>query len=429
MSVKSIVIKAVAGVLILAALIGVAVWLSSTAVEEGKDPAAPQKLLEASKSNESEVIRIDITGQNSFSLYLDENASWVLEGMEGIDVNTAYANALRKSITSVSSPMLVEENVEDISKYGLDNPICKVKITFVDGEKELHVGNVSGEYHYFKAADSSDVYIVLKNDLYMVFMDKMRYLDTHVVSIDTAQIAAVEYGNVKLEKVGDYWFEKSPYNRLADDAAVKSRIITALSNINADSIVKKSTVTIGNLNSVTVKTLSGEVVEFAMCPAEDGYSYVVKDSSEYVYVVKSSALRFIDVTGFELISKYVAPINIRDVEKLELIAPGKKHVIDIEAPASEAPVFYFDGEEAVESTVREFYAKVVGLTFKGEGSATAAAEYAFIFTLTDGTKTDIRFISVSQTDYAISIDGKTRFTIAKKTVTDVFDSIRLIETI
>ncbi len=431
MSVKSIVVKAVVGVVIVALLTGAMILLNNSDPEnQGQNNGAvAETLVEVYRGDTQNAVRIDIYTQTPFSLYKNAESEWTMEGMEGIKVRAAYADALCKSMTNISSPMLIKENAEDLSQYGLDKPYAQLKITYSDSEQAMNIGNVSGEYYYFALNGENDVYIVSAKDLSMVFMDSIRYLDTYITNVDANTIVAVEYGNVAVKKIGEYWFETSPYARLADDAAVKTRLLSDISSIDADGIVKKSENLTQATNSVAIKLSDGEVIEFFVYPGEAGYNYVVKDDSGYAYTVKTGVLEFLNITGFELITKYVAPIPLNEVKKLEMVSPSGKRVITIDAPESEAPVFYLDGEEAKEDSVRDFYADLVSLTFKGEGIASGAAEYAIIFTHTDNTKTDIRFSPITETDYAVSIDGKTQFTIAKKSVTDVFAAIRNIETI
>ncbi len=431
MSVKSIVIKAVLGILVVALLIGVVVLLNNddTSPQDKNAQNLPENLVEVYRGDTQNAMRIDVYSQTPFSLYKNDNAEWTMEGMEGISVKKAYADALCKSMTNISSPMLVKENADDLSQYGLDKPYAQLKITYPDSEQMLNIGNVSGDYYYFALSGKNDVYIVSSKDLAMAFTAPIRYLETYIINVDTNTIKGVKYGNVAVEKTGEYWIEALPYVRVCDDANVKTRLLTAVSSINADKIVKKSEITTEKTNTVTVKLTDGEEIEFSVYPKDAEESYVIKDESEYAYVVKNGALEFLDITGFELITKYVALIPITEVKKLEMVSPNGKRVIEVDAPKSEAPVFYLDGEEAKEESVRDFYADLVSLTFKGEGTASGAAEYAIIFTHTDNTKTDIRFVPVTETDYAVSIDGKTQFTIAKKSVTDVFAGIRNIETL
>lgn len=428
MSIKSIVAKTFFGVAMIAVLVCVALYMvkndNADDVNVGTDENGVAVYKKESLALDA---KIEIDCDTPFVLTKTDGV-WEMATMEGIEVKAAYADALLKSLSEITSPMIACENCTDAAKYGLDEPIATIKLTLDDETVEMVVGSESGEYYYFALQNDDNVYIVSKENLSMVFKDKMKYLDTYVVNTDTNKILSVQYGDVQIEKQGDYWFETKPYNRLADDETVKTKILTAVSSINAENIVKKSEV--GKKNGETVKIVTeDETIKFSVVKKDAQYSYVAKNDSKYAYVVKNSTVDFLNVTGFEIVTKYIAPIYISEVEKIELIMPMGKHVIDIEAPDSEAAVFYLDGEEAQDASVRDFYASLVSLTFKGEGSSTEKAEYEVIFTHTDGEKTDVKFLPYSQTDYAVSINGKTQFTVTRKSVSDVFGKLRSVKTV
>lgn len=415
MSVKSIVIKTVLGIVILSLLAMVVLFLSK-----------PEKPLEEESipvyyHDENLVESIEVTGPDGFKLYKDEN-TWVMDGMEGVGVTDAYASALVKSMTGISSPMIVEAEAEDLSVYGLENPEVTVRLRYADGEAKINIGSTSGEYYYLCVEGKKTVYIVSAQDLYMVFMERADYLETTVVDVDASLITKVSYPGVKIEKGEDNaWREISPYERLADEAAVKNKVLSRISSIEGDDVIKRDEAEGRDAGGVRITLSDGDEIALRVLRGEE--NYVIPENSEYAYLVDDDKLTFLDVTGYDLLNKYIAPVSIEKVTKIALTSSKGTSVITIDAPSSEAPIFYLDGKEADEVSVRAFYEDLVGLTVNGEGTASGAAEYAIIMTLENGEKTDIRFISLSESDFAVSINGKTQFTANKKSVTDVFEKI------
>ncbi len=427
MSIKSIIAKTIFGAVLISLLAAAVFYLGKNDADDKKNDGSDENKIEVYRKESSEddaVIEIDY---DEGYVLTKTDGVWEMTGMEGIEVKSAYADALLKSLSEISSPMIACENCTDFSKYGLDNPTATVKMTVGDEKIEMIVGDESGEYYYFALGNNNNVYIVAKEKLTMIFKDKMKYLDTYVVNVDMNDILSVEYADVKIEKQGDYWFETKPYERLADDETVKTKILNAISSINAERIVEKSSIVQKSCERAEIVT-ENEKIEFSVCKKDAHYSYVIKGDSKYAYEVKNTAVDFLNVTGFETITKYVAPIYISEVEKIELTMPLGKHVIEIEARESEAAVFYLDGCEAEEKSMRDFYASLVSLTFKGEGKSTEKAEYAVVFTHTSGEKTELKFLPYSQTDYAVSINGKTEFTVTRKSVSDVFAKLRSVKT-
>lgn len=415
MSVRSIVIKAIAGCAAVAVLLGAIFILTRPEAEPEKETVVVYS------SDEEDIVRVDIEKEGGFSVEKTANGEWSMRGMAGIGVNNAFAAALVKSLANIEAAMLVEENAENAALYGLDSPTVKARLYYADGEEEILIGKPSGEYYYLSVKSENDVYIVAKNDLYMVFLDKIKYLDDTVLEIEVDTLDRITYNGIKLQKRDGDWYMTAPYSRLADANAVKGKILEQLRKITATQILEKDSV---DLKGGTVVNLYHEDSKRITFTVFEG-GYILKDGSDYVY--KAEGIDFIKLTGFEIMSKYIAPISITEVSEIKLVAPGKTTLLTIEAPSSEAPVFYKDGKEADEESFRSFYRILMGLTLKAEGSGTGAAEYAIIFTKENGDVYDMRFVEADENEYAISINGKTEFTIAKKAVTDIFGYLKDID--
>lgn len=416
MSVKSIVLKAVIGCLVLGALLWLLVMFS-----------APEQKAETEKYSvlsfdDTKIERIEIKSDDLFVLNC-AGGQWEMEGMEGIKVNSAYASALAKSMSNLSSPDEAMEGA-DLSVYGLDEPNTEIKLVLTDGEKTVKIGNDSGNYSYV-TVDGKNVYIVSKKDLHMAFLDKMSYLDTTAFSADIESIDYVSFSDIVLVKQNSDWQEEKPYNLLTDSSLVKSKIIEPVSSIQSVDIVKKETVDLINKTKVTIG-LGDTKEEFYISEGEE-QSYLYYDNSDYVYVLKNSSAEFLSVTGFELILKYVAPISLSEIAEIKFIAPDKTTLLTVEAPSTEAPVFYKNGKEVTEESFRSFYQILMGLTFNSEGKADGNAEYTIIFTKETNDVTMVEFIPFNESEYAIKINGKTDFVLLKKSVTDIFGYLKNLQ--
>lgn len=89
---------------------------------------------------------------------------WTSEEMKGLSPNETTINSFVKNMASFDTKSLVEENAEDLEKYGLKDPSAYVEVDFDDGSRaELCFGIVnpaSTTSVYFRMNDSSDVYLV-----------------------------------------------------------------------------------------------------------------------------------------------------------------------------------------------------------------------------------------------------------------------------
>lgn len=88
---------------------------------------------------------------------------WTSEEMMGLTPNDSTIKAFMNCLAGLSSKELVEENAQDLAKYGLESPEATAEVTFEDGEQvTLHFGiknPAATNYVYCRVGDSSDVYL------------------------------------------------------------------------------------------------------------------------------------------------------------------------------------------------------------------------------------------------------------------------------
>lgn len=417
MSVKSIVIKVVIGVLVIS-LLGGAIWFLSAPT-----PQEEKEIIKVLDENWENAVSVTVWSDNSFTM-TKNHEGWVMEGMEGVNVNSAYAQSLVKSLSELSAYMIVEEDAESYSPYGLSEPLLTITVDYGDYTRCINIGNNNGSFYYVNTEKSLCIYAVNSQDLYMAMMDKMSYLDMTAFEADESEVDYVSFNGITLKKTGDDWQEEAPYNLLTDNSAVKNLVVKPLSKIEAFEIVKKDDINLTNGTKVSVGEREA-VSEFYVCENEECYVYF--ENSRYAYKVTDSAVSFVHVTGFELISKYIAPISITEISRMEFISPDETVVLSIEAPSTQAPVFYKDFKEVNEESFRNFYQIFMGLTFKGEGEAYGESEYSVVITKESGEVMNIGFIPINGSEYGVKINSRVQFTIFKKSVTDVFDYLKNIE--
>lgn len=101
-----------------------------------------------------------------------DDTTWQVAEAEGFSQATSYTSALANCASTIKYNTLVEENAEDLAKYGLTEPNAQFTVTFTDGtERSVSIGNVSpqAEYYYVCETGKNTVYTVLSNNLYYFF--------------------------------------------------------------------------------------------------------------------------------------------------------------------------------------------------------------------------------------------------------------------
>ncbi|MBR5535958.1 MAG: DUF4340 domain-containing protein, partial [Clostridia bacterium] len=324
-----------------------------------------------------------------------------------------------KSLCNIKSPMEVESFGVKMSDYGLDKPLITAKLDFGTKTKTIKIGNSTGEYHYLKI--DGDIYLVTKEDLYMVMLEKMKYLNDSVLSLNPETVTEISYKSMKVVKNDNGWTLIEPFSFNADNDKVKE-VLEKICEISAADIVKKEEVKDGE--RVWVSLVLGDDKVIGFCVAGD---CILFEHAEYAFKVNMDELEFLNLTAFDLSQKYIAPIAINEITSLKFVS--NEGVVDftIEAPDSEASVFYKNGTEVSDVLFRDFYQKLMGLTFTKEGAIEGVVEYSITFTKTDGTVFAVQFLPYSETEYAIDINGLKRFLINKKSVTDIYEAAKSLQ--
>lgn len=116
-------------------------------------------LFDVLDSNSINYIKYVKSGEVIFDM--EKESSWIMkEPYEELKINTANVVSLVDSITRATSIEFIEENPEDLSKYGLDKPSYELYIS--NGEKTATIlfGNIAegnAEYIYAYDVDKKEV--------------------------------------------------------------------------------------------------------------------------------------------------------------------------------------------------------------------------------------------------------------------------------
>ena len=163
-----------------ACLVGVMAFLNSTS---GKSDADSSSSSTAAVSSQDESVVIltkssdDITsvkvsnehGEYSVNKSESGKSTWSIPELGTLNANANAEASMISNLDGFKAKKLVEENVEDMSKYGLDKPTADLTVEYSDGTATtLHVGSVSPSnerYRYVSLDDEKTVYMVMGTTL------------------------------------------------------------------------------------------------------------------------------------------------------------------------------------------------------------------------------------------------------------------------
>lgn len=140
-----------------------------------------ENVLRLEVSNETGSFSFDRNSRQVSSTDDDGNVStsteyyWVSPELSGITHNDSTIGAFVRSMAGLSASGMVEENAEDLEKYGLKDPVSSVKITFDDGTSNdmcFGIRNPASKNNvYFCEKGSNDVMQVSYYSTGSVFYD------------------------------------------------------------------------------------------------------------------------------------------------------------------------------------------------------------------------------------------------------------------
>lgn len=181
----------------LAVLGGVTAVLLLTAPEkapEAEEDTAAEEVVDESliltEKTEADVVSVAVA--NSLGEYniiksadsTEEEAIWTIEGLEDANILTSSLSSLVTKVSAMTAQQLVEENAEDLAKYGLSAPETVVTVNYGDEEFTFAVGNelpASTSEVYFCEYGENTVYTYSKSALSSFSNDKFSFIDTSAV--------------------------------------------------------------------------------------------------------------------------------------------------------------------------------------------------------------------------------------------------------
>ncbi|MDR1600773.1 MAG: DUF4340 domain-containing protein [Oscillospiraceae bacterium] len=463
-------IWAVAALALAGGVYAASIFLKPAPVETDQTPTvttAPSYLLVDKTKADFVSATVEVPGQQTYTMAYDGEA-YAIEGMPRFSLDQTKANSLSTSCTYLYVSD-IEDNPEDLSIYGLDQPKAKVTARYNDGSSRVFLLGEeapSGYRYYFKEESSPKVYTVYSStgERYTATLASMHTLPTWTIAYQDIQY-------VKLERRGDYTVEIRPAPedtigisllelvqpfRYEADSERMTELFTntaalTLAGFEADPLPETLSLygldepryTLDAANADNTPLIHLEVGN----PKNDAQTYVRVADDEAVYLMDSSLLAFLpNVTAPMLVDRFANIINIAKVDAIDINGMG----LDEQAAISRSPSFKDDGTprldgngnqmnddtftlngEPVDDTqFRKLYQIIIGTRVDGvipEGKAPdprTAALLTVRYQLSGdyGTQT-IEYLPYDADYYAVRRNGETLFYILKSRVRMIPDAL------
>ncbi len=169
-----------------------------------------------------DVVQVEIHGKSDFLVYRvseatdEEDAVYTIEGWEDLNLSSNLINTLVNNGSELEAYELVEENCDDLSKYGLDDPIAEVAITYEDGTVfEFAIGDANPLSSTYTYCLVNDVVYLIKTSLMTNYKQESTYfvLTTVLEEPDDDDYPIVNYVRVEREDLEyDIYLEYGYYD-------------------------------------------------------------------------------------------------------------------------------------------------------------------------------------------------------------------------
>lgn len=351
-------------------LAGLLIVLNLTAPAEEETEPETDNAVQTSllyDKNPREISKLEISNEHGAYEVIrvgdGDSAVWTIAELSNLPMSSGSMENLLENAASVTAQQTVVENAEDLSIYGLAEPLATVTANFSDSGntvKRLFIGNLTpkGTTHYAMVEGDPKVYTVLRGKVNCFLENKYYVLNKVIYTVKSASDAndATDYTRINKLTITrsdlDYDFVIEYDVRLDDDSLMtansSSYVITSpifrelnpeTSAAVTDGIFGLTAYDFGILNpneedfsacgitepaaEVLFEINGGDTVHITIgneCYDEDGTKlgrYVYADGAAIIYVFEESSLPWLNVSPLEITTTMFTSNYIYDVKSVE----------------------------------------------------------------------------------------------------------------
>lgn len=402
------------------------------------------------ESDSDSIIRLNI--KNSKEEYYIEKSGekWLLNGDESINIKDTSVKALIHTCSQVSAKKVVAENDDNSVAYGFDEKSSYVEVVFKDGNKQkILVGNktLDNENYYVKIENNPKIYLknVYGTESLIPTKDTLR--DMTLISVDISNYGVIKKveiskdNNLPIRIVNTvenseseipYLFKMTkPVDADISGEVFSDKIIKTVSSLSADAVMEdhaKDLSLYGLDKPYATFYLETEDNKYSLKIGKEteNYRFVQLNSGDTVYALEKSKINFVDVPYIDLMSTTIHVEYIDSVDSVEVMCDGVKYDIKIKGDDSNRS-FEINGKKVDKDKAVLAYRGLIGISLDSvdlENAPSGSTEGYIKYTKKDGTVSNVEFVSVSERNYRVLVNGKGNSKTSKK---NFKDAVVLIE--
>ena len=172
-------------------LIGTSIYLARRPKEETPVESNEEKIT-LSRHDREDVVKMILENQSDTLVFERKEDQWIINNDSTIVLDVSSVKDLEYSFSNMDSEQIVEENPNDLDKYGLQNPQSTATVILKDGtEKVFYLGNQTPakNTYYLMVQGDPKVYTVWMNHGQHFSSSLEDFRDRSLPNIDIQQIS------------------------------------------------------------------------------------------------------------------------------------------------------------------------------------------------------------------------------------------------
>jgi len=386
-------------------------------------------------------LRIDNT-KGLLKLSSMDGLSWIVQ-----DTPLGYRikDSLLKSITfnlSGIRGIRIDENPQDLTVYGLKNPLSTVTMTDVGGnESTVFFGNLnpSRNGRYTRLKSGSQVFLVPSSTANKAFWSLEDIREDHLPEVNLEAISSITIRSKSRNfKAVPHKEDLGPYRPLGAVMDViepwKSRLLiedntfqqtiasspppSLISGFPKESFENLSSIGLNHESDrIIIEDTDGGLLNLEIGSSDGrGYRYARESSyGETVFLIDEKDLKLLNTDPFSLTSKFVFLAGIDRVKEVEISGLGTSYLLEIDKlgnPDDDSDDIYrINGTETSERDFKEIYQNIIGLLCEGvaqNGIIDSEPELRIRYSHVnpDIPSRTIQFQPYDETYYLVEVEGE-----------------------
>lgn len=351
----------------------------------------------------AEIRQIDVTNEFGGFTYTGESASgkesYGIAELKGIDLDVNKMEDIGEDTANLTAYKPVEDNAEDLAKYGLSEPAAEFDITFADGSHRIFlIGDKAHQnrYRYVTEKDTAAVYMVQESIIQNFLGRKEDLVDTSLFPSNDSD-GSDEFGVLKVHREDldyDMVFEQDKgdnerSNENMPSAQVMTEPIFSYLNGSTSSDIIFAMYGLTAMSAETVHPTDEDLKTFGLDKPRavitysgDSYDWTLNIGGEYhdenaegseqtaasayyctiagvdgkdaVWKLEASALPWVDLLPGDIITSLMTYNNIWEVASVKLTGKvDTEYTIDHDG--EDITATYVDGAELDVETFKSLY--------------------------------------------------------------------------